>query len=82
MKTALPPLLTALLLLSACTAEEPPPAPVEPQGRAETRSIRNTQAVGYDGKAIADKVDGALNANDQRVQEIRQDADAGAPPAE
>lgn len=35
------------------------------QGRDETRGIRNTEAIGYAGNAIADKVDGALDANDQ-----------------
>ena len=47
----------------------PPPKRAE-QGREETRSIRNTEAIGYSGNAIADKVDGALDANDQRKQEL------------
>lgn len=76
------PLLAAILVLSGCAREEPPPPPKPAEGRAETQSIRNTQAIGYDGKAIADKVDTTLNANDQRVQDIQKEADADAPPAE
>ena len=53
--------LLLVLMLTACSAQEEPPP-----GRAETQSIRNTDAVGYSGSAIADKVDGALNATDQR----------------
>jgi outer membrane biogenesis lipoprotein LolB len=66
----------ALLLLAACAREEPPPPPKEPQGRAETRSIRNTDAIGYQGSRIADKVDATLDANDQR---IRQQDEAANP---
>lgn len=62
--------LLASLLLSACGAGEPPPPVepqgVEPQGREETRSIRRTEAIGYSGDAIADRVDGALDATDER----------------
>jgi outer membrane biogenesis lipoprotein LolB len=66
----------ALLLLAACAQDEPPPPPKEPQGRAETRSIRNTDAIGYQGSQIADKVDATLDANDQR---IRQNDEAANP---
>lgn len=64
--------LPLLALLSACevgTSDTPPP-PAE--GREETRGIRNTSAIGYSGDAIADKVDGALNANDQRMQQLQE----------
>jgi hypothetical protein len=69
--------LLASLLLSACGAgEPPPPPPAEPQGREETRSIRNTEAIGYAGDAIADKVDGALDANDERKARLDAEMDA------
>lgn len=35
-------------------------------GREETRSIRATEALGYSGDAIADQVDAALDASEQR----------------
>ncbi len=60
--------------LAACSAqEEPPPENKPPQGRAETQSIRNTDAIGYSGSEIADKVDGALNATEQRNKEVEQE---------
>lgn len=62
------------LALGACSAEEPPPpAAPAPQGRAETQSIRNTEAVGYGGNAVADKVDEALNKNDEQVKKAAQE---------
>lgn len=72
----LSPLLLAFSLgLAACGApEEPPAEKKQPQGRAETRSIRNTDAVGYSGSEIADKVDGALNANDERNKQLEKEA--------
>lgn len=67
-------LLTALL--AACNGREAPP-PVDPvDGREETRNIRNTEAIGYAGDAIADKVDAALDANDQRQQQLDAELEA------
>ena len=40
------------------------------QGREETRNIRNTEAIGYSGNAIANEVDSALDANDQRKDQL------------
>ena len=65
--------LVGALLLAACSHDEPPPPPKkEKQGRAETQSIRNTEAIGYSGNAIANKVDDALNKNDQQVRKAEQ----------
>lgn len=58
-------LLTSSLLLSACGKTDEEPVPNKPQvGRDETQGIRRTDAIGYSGSAIANKVDGVLNAND------------------
>ena len=62
----LPLLGAALLGLSACSSKDDPPPPIQKQGRAETQGIRNTEAIGYSGNAIANKVDSALDANDQQ----------------
>lgn len=65
----------AAALLAACGADEPPPPEKKaPEGRAETRNIRNTDAVGYSGGAIANKVDGALDKNDEANRQ-RQEAE-------
>ncbi len=66
---AMAAVLAATLLLAACGEKTPPPKRAE-QGREETRGIRNTEAIGYSGNAIANKVDGALDTNDQRKQEL------------
>jgi hypothetical protein len=68
--------LTVLaLVLASCGGDEPPPEQKKPpEGRAETRSIRNTEAVGYSGKAIADKVDAALNKNDENNKKVEQES--------
>lgn len=63
--------LAAAALLAACHPKDKPQhVDQPPQGREETRGIRNTEAVGYAGNAIADKVDAALDANDQAKQKI------------
>lgn len=66
--------ITALLLvlLAACdtTSFETPPPVIE--GREETRNIRNTREIGGAGDAIANKVDQALDANDQRMERLRE----------
>ncbi|TDU22450.1 hypothetical protein DFR24_4884 [Panacagrimonas perspica] len=46
------------------------------EGREETSTIRNAENIGYGGNAIADKVDGALDANDHRVDELNKQLDA------
>lgn len=70
-------LLLLAVILTACSAQEEPEKKA-PEGRAETRSIRNTGAVGYSGSEIADKVDGALNANDERIRQQEKETEAPA----
>jgi hypothetical protein len=69
-------ILGAALLLGACSKPEEPVADRQSQGREETRGIRNTEAVGYSGNAIADKVDGVLDANDARKSQLDQQINA------
>jgi len=68
--------LALSLLLSACHPDADPVAKEEPRGREETRTIRNTEAVGYSGNAVADKVDSALDTNDQRKEQLDREMDA------
>lgn len=71
MKPAYP--LVLLLSLAACEPSPTPKAassPAEREGRAETQNIRNLDAVGVPGGAIADKVDGALDAAEQRQRQL------------
>jgi outer membrane murein-binding lipoprotein Lpp len=63
--------LVLVLLLSACSQESPPPHKVD-TGRPETRTLEAASAVGYDGKAIRKKVDGALDANDTHNAELEK----------
>lgn len=76
MKLLRPCLALPFLLLAACRQDADPVAPEEPRGREETRSIRNTEAIGYSGNAVADKVDSALDVNDQRKDQLDQALDA------
>ena len=72
--------VAAALLLGACgpsASDAPPPAEKDKKGRQETQAIRNTQAIGVSGEAMANKVDKALEANDQHNQQL-QDADPAA----
>lgn len=66
----------AALMLAACGSSEPPPERQQAEGREETRGIRNTEAIGYAGDAIADKVDAALDANDQRKEQLDAELEA------
>lgn len=75
--------VAALALLGACSnKDEPPPAPKPPEGRAETQAIRNTQAIGYSGKALANKVDEALKQNDQQVRKTEAESTEADPPSQ
>jgi len=73
-------LVVVAVSLAACG--QPPEAlpSGEPQGRAETQPVRNTEAIGYAGDAIANKVDGALEANDARKDELDKAMDAQTNP--
>jgi hypothetical protein len=62
--------LTVVVLLTACS-QEPPPAKPD-TGRPETRNLEAADAVGYNGKEIRKKVDGALDANDAHNAELEQ----------
>ena len=67
-------LLVLVLLAAACGPDEPPPPDATPpEGRAETQAIRNTEAVGYSGKAIADKVDAGIKANEEQVKKAERE---------
>ena len=70
-------LVSLALLVSACgPAEEPAPAtPPPPTGRAETQSIRNTDAVGTGGAAIADKVDAAIDTTEEADRKLKEEAE-------
>ena len=69
-------LLAVALLAAACGSEEPPPPDATPpEGRAETQSIRNTEAVGTGGKAIADKVDAGIKANEEQVKKTERESE-------
>lgn len=77
MKPVLSILVAASLLgLVGCGSAEEAPKPRSTQGREETRNIRNTEAVGYSGGAIADKVDAALDANDQHKEQMDKAVEA------
>lgn len=69
-----PTIILALMvgLLAGCSAAEPEtPAPA-PEGREETRGIRNTENIGVSGDAVADRVDQALDANDRHREQLEQ----------
>lgn len=56
--------------LAACGGSSQSEQSDTQDGRDETRNIRNTEAIGYSGDAIADKVDGALDAHDGRREQL------------
>jgi hypothetical protein len=72
--------LCMALLIVGCNGpdQDNRPAPQAQAGREETQGIRNTEAVGYAGDAIADKVDAALDANDQRKEQLDAEIDEQA----
>ncbi len=60
-----------VLLLTACQ-KQPDPIKAEDTGRPETKSIEAADAMGYNGKEIRQKVDGALDANDAHNAKLEQ----------
>jgi hypothetical protein len=73
------PVLAAMLAtLAACgdSTTGTPPAASDDSGRPETASIRATEAIGVDGQAISEKVDAALDTNEQRKDELDKAIDA------
>jgi hypothetical protein len=63
----------ALAALAAC-AEPPPPEPLPEKGRAETQGIRNTEAIGYAGDHMADRIDESLDAAEEHERRLREAA--------
>ncbi len=67
-------LMVCLVLALGACSDEAEQKEISAKGREETRNIRATEHVGYSGNAIADKVDGALNTQDQRAQRLDEAA--------
>jgi Holliday junction resolvasome RuvABC DNA-binding subunit len=63
--------LVCMLTLVACQKQEPIKT-TEDTGRSETRNIEAADAMGYNGKQIRKKVDGALDANDAHNAQLEQ----------
>jgi len=57
-----------------CTKEAPKPV-ISDTGRPETRSVEAANAVGYNGTAMRQKLDKALDANDAQTQKMNQAAE-------
>lgn len=73
------PLMFLLAVLAAaCAPDEPPPEQKPPVGRAETQAIRNTEAVGVPGGAIADKVDGVIEQSEDADRKLQEEAERQA----
>ena len=74
------------LMLAGCTSPEPPaPKDREPgkyQGRDDTKSLRNADALGYDGATIQKKLDAALDKNDQHAADLDKQIEAQSGDAE
>ncbi len=71
-------LILSILLgsLSACDGQRKEPAAgAAESGREETRNLRNVEAIGYGGEKIANQVDAALDANDQRSRQLDEAGD-------
>lgn len=58
-----------------CSKPEPPKPIVSETGRPETRSVEAANAIGYNGTAMRQKLDKALDANDAQAQKMDQAAD-------
>lgn len=60
--------------ITACSKQEPPKPIVSDTGRPETRSVEAANAIGYNGTAMRQKLDKALDANDAQTQKMNQAA--------
>lgn len=60
--------------MAACTKQEPPKPIVSDTGRPETRSVEAANAIGYNGTAMRQKLDKALDANDAQAKKMDQAA--------
>ncbi|HKY89653.1 MAG TPA: hypothetical protein VJM11_01385 [Nevskiaceae bacterium] len=58
-------------LLAACGRSEDEHVP-QPKAKNELELIRNTEKIGYSGNAVADKVQGAIDENNQRSEHLEQ----------
>lgn len=68
-------ILLGLAVVSVLVACQKPAEPLKAEpdtGRAETKSIEAADAMGYNGKEIRKKLDGALNANDAHNAQLEQ----------
>ena len=62
-----------LASLVGCYSEtNKPNGKAKDQGREETKMIEAVDAVGYDGKAIRQKVDEVLDDNERRIRELEE----------
>ena len=60
-----------VLALSACGPREDDHERT-PKAKNELELIRNTEKIGYSGGAVADKVQGAIDTNDDRSEHLDQ----------
>lgn len=74
-RAALLTVLVSLLSLGACNSPTAQTQESHDEGREETRHIRNTEAIGYSGAAIADQVDTTLDAHEQRLKTLEEQTD-------
>ncbi len=69
-------MILAFLVLAGlfgCSSEpNEPMGEIKDQGREETKKIEAIGAVGYDGKAVRQKVDKMLDANEKRIRELEK----------
>ncbi len=67
---SLPSFVAALLCACGPAPESDQSRSAATPGREETRTIRNVEATGMAGAAIADRIDASLEANDQRLKDL------------
>jgi hypothetical protein len=70
MKAIALPLVVALALVACGQHEDDHER--QPKAKNELELIRNTEKIGYSGGAVADKVQGAIDANKGRPEHLEQ----------